>query len=70
MPEDLREILLEFTISYLLEQPGDIIDYAVDFFTKLRANRSNFLPSEPTALTPDEAIDEGNAWSYIKELTF
>lgn len=60
MPEDLREILLEFTISYLLEQPGDIIDYAVDFFTKLRQNRLNLLPTEPTPTTPEETTDEGN----------
>ncbi|GLV40535.1 Protein kinase cAMP-dependent regulatory subunit type 2 [Carabus blaptoides fortunei] len=39
VPDELREVLLEFTISYLLEQPGDIIGYAVDYFQRLRDNQ-------------------------------
>lgn len=61
VPDSLRDILLEFSISYLLEQPGDVIDYAVEFFTKLQEKRnadgrSGDLPS------PDESVmstDEG-----------
>ncbi|XP_011630408.1 cAMP-dependent protein kinase type II regulatory subunit [Pogonomyrmex barbatus] len=61
VPDDLRDVLLEFTISYLLEQPGDIIDYAVDFFTRLRdARRTQLIPTDgqisPT--TPDEYDEE------------
>lgn len=62
VPDDLRDVLLEFTISYLLEQPGDIIDYAVEFFTRLRDNRRTQLiqPDAHTcASTPDESVDEG-----------
>ncbi|KRT85823.1 cNMP binding protein, partial [Oryctes borbonicus] len=40
VPDDLREVLLEFTISYLLEQPGDVVAYAADYFTRLRDNRT------------------------------
>ncbi|XP_032455859.1 cAMP-dependent protein kinase type II regulatory subunit isoform X2 [Nasonia vitripennis] len=60
VPDDLRDILLEFTISYLLEQPGDIIDYAVDFFTRLRENRQNQLQSsgQTCTSTPDESVEE------------
>ncbi|XP_012056741.1 PREDICTED: cAMP-dependent protein kinase type II regulatory subunit [Atta cephalotes] len=60
VPDDLRDVLLEFTISYLLEQPGDIIDYAVDFFTRLRdTRRTQIINTDqiyPT--TPDEFVDE------------
>ncbi|XP_011688147.1 PREDICTED: cAMP-dependent protein kinase type II regulatory subunit isoform X1 [Wasmannia auropunctata] len=57
VPDDLRDVLLEFTISYLLEQPGDIIDYAVDFFTRLRdARRTQIIQAEVP--TPDEYVDE------------
>lgn len=58
VPDGLRDILLEFSIAYLLEQPGDIIDYAVDFFTKLQANRSATGGSTSSAkpMTPDESI--------------
>ncbi|XP_058790003.1 cAMP-dependent protein kinase type II regulatory subunit [Phymastichus coffea] len=60
VPDDLREILLEFTISYLLQQPGDIIDYALEFFTRLRENRQNQLiqSGQTCTSTPDESVDE------------
>ncbi|KAI8419974.1 hypothetical protein MSG28_008579 [Choristoneura fumiferana] len=56
VPDDLREILLEFTISYLLEQPGDVINYAVEFFTRLQNNRTTTIVRAPAAGTPDESI--------------
>lgn len=57
VPDDLREILLEFTISYLLEQPGDVINYAVEFFTRLQNNRTTTVVRAPAvAGTPDESI--------------
>lgn len=66
VPDSLRDVLLEFSIAYLLEQPGDVIDFAVDFFTKLQTNRAQtgigigMNNNKPT--TPDESIisqDEG-----------
>jgi len=40
VPDELREILFDFTIGYLLEQPSDIIDYAIEFFDKLKKSKS------------------------------
>jgi hypothetical protein len=64
VPDSLRDVLLEFSIAYLLEQPGDVIDFAVDFFTKLQTNRAQtgigIGITKPT--TPDDSIvsqDEG-----------
>lgn len=57
VPDSLRDVLLEFSIAYLLEQPGDVIDFAVDFFTKLQTNRAQtgiIGINKPT--TPDESI--------------
>lgn len=49
VPDSLRDVLLEFSIAYLLEQPGDVIDFAVEFFTKLQENRrSTIVPSSGT----------------------
>jgi cAMP-dependent protein kinase regulator len=66
VPDSLRDVLLEFSIAYLLEQPGDVIDFAVDFFTKLQTNRAQtgigIGITKPT--TPDESIqsqDEGES---------
>lgn len=62
VPDDLREVLLEFTISYLLEQPGDVISYAADYFSRLRDNRTTAIvfggeSSGPAATpsSPDES---------------
>lgn len=70
VPDSLRDVLLEFSIAYLLEQPGDVIDFAVDFFTKLQTNRAQtgigIGITKPT--TPDESIisqDEGK-WMSCK----
>ncbi|CAG9859744.1 unnamed protein product [Phyllotreta striolata] len=60
VPDELREVLLEFTITYLLEQPGDVVNYASEYFTRLRELRTtNQLFNQvgdgsQEALSPDE----------------
>lgn len=61
VPDSLRDVLLEFSISYLLEQPGDVVDYAVEFFTKLQDNRKAAVVQADQP-SPDESVmsvDEG-----------
>ncbi|VEN64786.1 unnamed protein product [Callosobruchus maculatus] len=61
VPDELREVLLEFTISYLLEQPGDVVSYAADYFTRLRESRTTSIlydgtgASAPEVVSPDES---------------
>lgn len=73
VPDELRDILLEFTISYLLEQPVNIVDYAVGFFTQLRESRQTQLiqaPAQTGSSTPDESVDEGKpAKIFIRDAT-
>jgi cAMP-dependent protein kinase regulator len=72
VPDSLRDVLLEFSIAYLLEQPGDVIDFAVDFFTKLQTNRAqtggigieNNKPATPT----DESIISQDDGKYTVTL--
>lgn len=62
VPDSLRDILLEFSIAYLLEQPGDVVDYAVEFFTKLQDNRKSKISHDDVPPSPDESVmslDEG-----------
>ena len=62
VPDCLRDVLLEFSIAFLLEQPDDVVDFAVDFFTKLQANRSQTGNIENKPMTPDDSVlsqDEG-----------
>lgn len=72
VPDSLRDVLLEFSIAYLLEQPGDVIDYAVEFFTKLQENRAATAgigdggAHGDVPPSPDESImslDEGKSLS-------
>ncbi|XP_018327166.1 cAMP-dependent protein kinase type II regulatory subunit [Agrilus planipennis] len=65
VPDELKEVLLEFTISYLLEQPGDVVDYAANYFKQLKEARRTALvydPIEPgptstgSVSSPDESI--------------
>lgn len=65
VPDSLRDLLLEFSISYLLEQPGDVIDYAVEFFTKLQENRKSAVASSGDAVSPDESIMDTDEGEYI-----
>ncbi|KAF4524294.1 hypothetical protein B566_EDAN005350 [Ephemera danica] len=62
IPDQLRDVLLEFTISYLLEQPSDLIDFGVDFFTKLRENRSTTIIKVNSADggSPEESVVSGD----------
>lgn len=74
VPDSLRDILLEFSIAYLLEQPGDVIDFAVDFFTKLQTNRAQTgIDIDVTkASTPDDTAsqDDGELFFPAKKLWF
>ncbi|XP_044735985.1 cAMP-dependent protein kinase type II regulatory subunit [Chrysoperla carnea] len=57
VPDELRDVLLEFTISYLLEQPGDVVDFAVEFFTRLRDNRTTQrVEGVADVPSPDESV--------------
>lgn len=59
VPDGLRDVLLEFSIAYLLEQPGDVIDYAVEFFSKMQENRKTTMISAADPASPgDESLLE------------
>ena len=79
VPDELREILLEFTISFLLEQPGDTISYAADYFERLRNNRQSTLAAteeSPSGFgtglsSPDESVmsnEDGTTFFFLLKL--
>ncbi|KAH8301602.1 cAMP-dependent protein kinase type II regulatory subunit isoform X1 [Drosophila kikkawai] len=51
VPEKLKEVLLQFSIAFLVEQPPDVIDYAVEYFSKLQAER-------PSVATTEQSTDD------------
>lgn len=78
VPENLRDILLEFTINYLLEQPGDIVDFGIEYFTKLRDSRQSGAQKLSHSESNDDSLsmDEGKcvklsfkyAWKWCCEV--
>lgn len=69
VPECLREELLEFSIRYLVEDPGDVVDFAVEYFTKLQEKRRNEAKGMVEHdQSPDESVmsvDEGNLFNIL-----
>lgn len=65
IPDALREILLEFSITYLVERPGDVIDYGTEFFNRLQENRRLRQSHDENPASPDESellsLDEGKS---------
>lgn len=68
VPRELTSLLLDFTVNVLLEKPGDLVDYAVGYFTKLRDegrtnNRDQSVPQtsvtcEEETLSDEEEMEE------------
>lgn len=54
VPDELKEVLLQFSIAYLVEQPPDLIDFAADYFNKLQANR-------PIIASTDNGADDSQS---------
>ena len=75
IPAELQETLLDFTVHYLVEKPPDIIDFAMDFFSRLQAKRNNsqLQNSEDEDMESEEEVDFGkftdisvsiNMWAF------
>ncbi len=66
VPDELREILLDFTVNYLLEQPQeDVVTYACEFFRKLKENRSLADIRSPS-VGEESVISEDGWYSFIR----
>lgn len=37
--EELQQVLLDFTVQYLVEQPEDLASFALVYFTRLKARK-------------------------------
>jgi hypothetical protein len=40
IPGQLQQLLLDFTVSCLVERPADLVDFAADYFAQLRQRRT------------------------------
>lgn len=72
IPRELQEILLDFTVHYLVEQPGDVVDFALEYFSRLNASRRSTNDvqhsDDESMLSDDEAPSNGNVDNLVKLL--
>jgi cAMP-dependent protein kinase regulator len=68
VPDELREMLLDFTIGYLLDQPSDIVDYAIEFFDKLKKSKLSAVQQQSQGDFSDE--DDASDIGTFNELQF
>ena len=61
IPSELQETLLDFTVHYLVERPPDIIDFAMEYFSRLQTkrNNSNLQNSDDEEMESEEDVDFG-----------
>lgn len=55
IPPGLTELLQGYTVQVLRQRPSDLVDFAVDYFTRLREARA--LASSPPATPPSFSQD-------------
>ena len=55
IPPGLTELLQGYTVEVLRQRPRDLVDFAVDYFTRLREARA--LASSPPATPPSFSQD-------------
>lgn len=74
VPAELQELLLDFTVHYLVTQPPDIVDFAVQYFSSLQNRRENGkMNSEDEIMESEEDFEDdetvyGNAGNRRKSV--
>ncbi len=63
IPQELQEVLLDFTVQYLVEQPEDLASFAVVYFSRLQARR----PLQDGHNSDDYMDSEEGTYSKIGE---
>lgn len=70
VPPELTNLLLDFTVSVLLNQPkGDLVEYASDYFKQLLQDRKNGSKSGSMAKSPNDgsSMDDSNHMTEDEE---
>lgn len=49
IPPGLTELMQDFTVAALRERPSDIVEFAADYFTKLRNTKKQYGNSDSGA---------------------
>lgn len=69
VPDELREILLDFTVNYLLEQPQeDVVTYGCEFFRRLKENQN--LADLRSPSVGEESVISDDGMLYMCNIIF
>ena len=58
IPPGLTELMQDFTVVALRERPSDIVEFAADYFTKLRDCKKQYGNGKPKGV---QFIEENNS---------
>lgn len=58
VPAGLQELLIEFTVSVLVEQPTDLTSYAAEYFARLQQDRGTATIVHPPSDEESMATDD------------
>jgi len=62
VPAELQELLLDFTVHYLVSQPPDLLDFAMEYFSALHHRRDGVKGT-----SEDEEMDEADSDTDIDD---
>lgn len=64
VPDEFRTLLLEFTVTYLMEQPNDVVDFALDYFSRLKEIKTTQLV-RPSSPDDSFSLEEGKYFTIV-----
>lgn len=56
IPHELQEVLLDFTVQYLIERPDDLTEFAFHYFSRLKRKKNQEIDhqSDESMVSEDE----------------
>ncbi|XP_037068602.1 cAMP-dependent protein kinase type II regulatory subunit-like [Pollicipes pollicipes] len=61
VPPQLEDLLLEFTVNVLVNQPENLVAYAVEYFTRLNESNSKYATTTTTTTSSSSTNKEAPA---------
>lgn len=63
-PEDLKDILLQFSVSCLSKRPNNIVKYAVNYFENLQLQKNRVQEIHKVDVTPESAVEISSTQTF------
>ena len=60
VPPQLEDLLLEFTVNVLVNQPDNLVAYAVEYFTRLNESSNKYSGNNKLAPADTNNVQDGS----------